>query len=54
MIANEPAIVTQNKGSGGWIDFWVICDTANCYLFFSDDNGRWPTPRPTRSPARRT
>lgn len=38
-IATEPAIVTQNKGPGGWIDFWVICDSANCYLFFSDDNG---------------
>jgi hypothetical protein len=38
-IANEPPIVTQNKGPGGWIDFWVICDSANCYLFFSDDNG---------------
>ncbi len=38
----EPAIVTQNKGtSGGWLDFWVICDDANCYLFFSDDNGHW-------------
>jgi Glycosyl hydrolase family 62 len=38
-IANEPPIVTQNKGPGGWIDFWVICDSVNCYLFFSDDNG---------------
>ena len=37
----EPAMVTQNKGSGGWLDFWVICDDANCYLFFSDDNGHW-------------
>lgn len=37
--ASEPAIVAQNKGNGGWIDFWVICDEANCYLFFSDDNG---------------
>ncbi|HZL20319.1 MAG TPA: non-reducing end alpha-L-arabinofuranosidase family hydrolase [Polyangia bacterium] len=37
----EPAIVTQNKGSGGWLDFWVICDDVNCYLFFSDDNGHW-------------
>jgi endo-1,4-beta-xylanase len=37
----EPDIVTQNKGSGGWLDFWVICDDANCYLFFSDDNGHW-------------
>ena len=38
-IASEPPIVTQNKGPGGWIDFWVICDSANCYLFFSDNNG---------------
>jgi hypothetical protein len=38
-IANEPPIVQQNKGPGTWIDFWVICDSANCYLFFSDDNG---------------
>ncbi|MEU7859320.1 non-reducing end alpha-L-arabinofuranosidase family hydrolase [Nonomuraea sp. NPDC049141] len=38
-IASEPPIVTQNKGNGTWIDFWTICDTANCYLFFSDDNG---------------
>ena len=21
-------MVTQNKGSGGWIDFWVVCDAA--------------------------
>jgi endo-1,4-beta-xylanase len=38
-FASEPAIVMQNGGSLGWIDFWIICDTANCYLFFSDDNG---------------
>lgn len=38
-IAQEPEIVRQNKGDGTWIDFWVICDTANCFLFFSDDNG---------------
>ncbi|GAB2777825.1 non-reducing end alpha-L-arabinofuranosidase family hydrolase [Amycolatopsis magusensis] len=38
-IAQEPPIVTQNKGDGTWIDFWVICDSANCFLFFSDDNG---------------
>ncbi|WP_345700568.1 non-reducing end alpha-L-arabinofuranosidase family hydrolase [Kitasatospora terrestris] len=38
-IANEPAVVTQNKGDGTWIDFWTICDTANCHLFFADDNG---------------
>ena len=40
--ASEPATVTQNKGAtGGWLDFWVICDEANCYLFFSDDDGHW-------------
>ncbi|WTE73295.1 non-reducing end alpha-L-arabinofuranosidase family hydrolase [Streptomyces sp. NBC_01615] len=39
LISQEPPIVTQNKGNGTWIDFWVICDTTNCHLFFSDDNG---------------
>ncbi len=24
-----------------WIDFWVICDDANAYLFFSGDDGCW-------------
>jgi len=23
------------------IDFFVICDNSNCYLFFSNDNGAW-------------
>jgi hypothetical protein len=32
-FASQPANVP------GWLDFWVICDSANCYLFFSDDNG---------------
>jgi hypothetical protein len=36
---SEPAIVTQNKGNGAWLDFWMICDSVNCYLFSSDDNG---------------
>jgi endo-1,4-beta-xylanase len=34
-----PAIVTRNIGSGFWVDMWVVCDRANCYLFSSDDNG---------------
>jgi endo-1,4-beta-xylanase len=34
-----PAIIQQNIGSGFWVDFWVICDRANCYLFSADDNG---------------
>ena len=38
-IADEPAIVARNKGVGEWIDFWVICDSSDCFLFFSDDNG---------------
>jgi endo-1,4-beta-xylanase len=37
--ASVPAIVTQNQGSSGWIDFWVICNDTACFLFFSDDNG---------------
>jgi len=36
-----PAIITQN--GGGWLDFWVICDSASCHLFFSDNHGRWYT-----------
>jgi endo-1,4-beta-xylanase len=35
----QPATITQN--GGGWLDFWVICDAASCYLFFSDNHGRW-------------
>jgi len=38
-FASEPAIVRENKGTGGWLDFWVICDQASCHLFFTDDNG---------------
>jgi endo-1,4-beta-xylanase len=34
-----PDIIRQNIGSGFWVDFWVICDSVNCYLFSSDDNG---------------
>ncbi|KAG9414616.1 hypothetical protein AC1031_008021 [Aphanomyces cochlioides] len=26
-------------GNGGWVDMFVICDSVNCYLFSSDDNG---------------
>ena len=34
-----PAIITEN--GGGWLDFWVICETASCHLFFTDNHGRW-------------
>jgi len=34
-----PDIIRQNIGNGYWVDMWVICDSGNCYLFSSDDNG---------------
>lgn len=34
-----PSIISQNIGSGYWVDSWVICNAANCYLFSADDNG---------------
>ncbi len=34
-----PQIIRDNIGNGHWVDFWVICDSARCYLFSSDDNG---------------
>lgn len=41
LYANEPSIVTQNKGNGSWIDPWIICNDTNCFLFSSDDNGHF-------------
>ncbi len=37
--SSMPVIISQNIGSGFWVDMWVICDNANCYLFSADDNG---------------
>ncbi|MFI2435307.1 non-reducing end alpha-L-arabinofuranosidase family hydrolase [Streptomyces sp. NPDC018693] len=37
--ASMPDIIRQNIGNGHWVDMWVICDSADCYLFSSDDNG---------------
>lgn len=34
-----PDIVRQNIGDGFWLDFFVACDDAMCYLFSADDNG---------------
>lgn len=40
LIDAEPPLVTQNKGPNGfWLDYWVICDAVDCYLFSEDDNG---------------
>jgi endo-1,4-beta-xylanase len=37
--SGTPGIISQNIGSGYWVDMWVICDDASCCLFSSDDNG---------------
>ncbi|MFD5743591.1 non-reducing end alpha-L-arabinofuranosidase family hydrolase [Streptomyces massasporeus] len=37
--SSMPDIIRQNIGNGHWVDMWVICDSANCHLFSSDDNG---------------
>ncbi|NGN67011.1 glycoside hydrolase [Streptomyces sp. A7024] len=34
-----PDIVKENIGNGNWLDFYVICGDAKCYLFSADDNG---------------
>ncbi|WP_211253365.1 non-reducing end alpha-L-arabinofuranosidase family hydrolase, partial [Glycomyces tenuis] len=34
-----PDIVEDNIGDGHWLDYWVVCDDAMCYLFSADDNG---------------
>jgi hypothetical protein len=34
-----PDAVKPPQGNG-WLDFWVICDDAKCYLFNTDDHGR--------------
>ena len=34
-------LTTPSGAPSSWIDFWVICDDTNAYLFFSGDDGRW-------------
>jgi hypothetical protein len=34
-----PDLVRRSLGGNSWTDMWVICDTADCYLFSSDGNG---------------
>ena len=38
LYPRTPAIIEEN---GGWLDFWVICDSQFCHLFFSNDHGRF-------------
>ncbi|MGN9913483.1 non-reducing end alpha-L-arabinofuranosidase family hydrolase [Phytohabitans sp. LJ34] len=38
--SSTPQIVLDNMGSGQWLDFWIICDTVNCHMYSSDDNGQ--------------
>ena len=44
----EPPGVAANKGSGFWLDFFVICDDASCHLFFTDDD-RGDVPQPDQA-----
>ncbi|THV36494.1 non-reducing end alpha-L-arabinofuranosidase family hydrolase [Glycomyces buryatensis] len=37
--SKTPQIVLDNMGSGQWLDFWTVCDSANCHMYSSDDNG---------------
>lgn len=37
--SSMPQIIRNNIGNGFWVDMWVICDSVNCHLFSSDDNG---------------
>ena len=30
-----------SNGPANWLDHWVICDSVNCYLFFSADDGKF-------------
>lgn len=36
-----PAIVKERTGQAEWLDFWNICDKKKCYLFFTDDQGKF-------------
>lgn len=38
-FSKVPKAISDNIGSGYWVDMWVICDASDCHLFSSDDNG---------------
>src|SRR5690606_13621713 len=37
--ASTPAIIDES--GGGWLDYWVICESDTCHLFFSSNQGRF-------------
>ncbi|KUO16401.1 non-reducing end alpha-L-arabinofuranosidase family hydrolase [Streptomyces dysideae] len=37
-MSTQPPIVQQYNG--GWLDFWVTCDTADCHMFFTNNRGQ--------------
>jgi hypothetical protein len=37
--APQSFFASQPSNVKNWLDFWAICDSANCYLFFTDDGG---------------
>jgi endo-1,4-beta-xylanase len=39
-FAAPPEILRTPTGGGSWLDFWIICNKATCYLFNTGDNGR--------------
>jgi hypothetical protein len=39
-FATLPDVIKPPQGTG-WLDFWVICDDKKCYLFNTDDHGRF-------------
>lgn len=38
--ALQPLYGYKPENLKGWIDFWVICDATNAYLFFTSNDGR--------------
>ena len=34
-----PGYLAGRSAGGGWLDFFCICDDADCHLFFADDAG---------------
>jgi endo-1,4-beta-xylanase len=38
-FSSTPDIVTKNAGSVAWTDFWVICNSSSCFMFFRNDKG---------------